>query len=172
MTPGRRLRAEDLGLNPLRPPAMCCRGPAALANEAGVSGTGLALRSSWCLLRLVCHRCPRRPCHKRAIHNSRERSRADTHGQSHGRSDLCRSLPGQVTILPDLALGAEGHTPQTPELLACPVAVAGSGHERPERQTGPRSDGPQPPWAAWPTAPPRVGTGQQMGSEPPTQGST
>jgi hypothetical protein len=28
-----------------------------------------------------------RPCHYRAIHNGRERSHADTHGQSHGRHD-------------------------------------------------------------------------------------
>jgi hypothetical protein len=30
-------------------------------------------------------RHPCRPCHYRAIHNGRERSHADTHGQSHGR---------------------------------------------------------------------------------------
>jgi hypothetical protein len=53
-------------------------------------------------------RHPRRLCHYRAIHNSPERYRADNHGQHHDAYDLRRFLPSQVTILPDLALGAGG----------------------------------------------------------------
>jgi hypothetical protein len=53
----------------------------------------------------------RRPCHKRAIHSSPERSRADNHGQPRSRLDLRRSPSSQVTAAPDLALGAGGRLP-------------------------------------------------------------
>ena len=51
-------------------------------------------------------RHPRRPCHKRAVHSSSDRSPADNHGQRQSSIDLRRSPPSQVTIPPDLALGA------------------------------------------------------------------
>jgi hypothetical protein len=51
-------------------------------------------------------RHPRRPCHKRAIHSSPERSRADNHGQPRSSFDLRRSPSSRVTAAPDLALGA------------------------------------------------------------------
>jgi hypothetical protein len=44
----------------------------------------------------------------RAIHSGPERFPADNHGQRQSLFDLHRSLPPQVTILPDLALGAGG----------------------------------------------------------------
>ena len=47
-----------------------------------------------------------RPCHQRAIHSGLKRSPDDTHGQHHGTGELRRSPPFQVTIPPDLALGA------------------------------------------------------------------
>jgi hypothetical protein len=58
--------------------------------------------------RLGIGRRPRRPCHKRAIHSSPDRSRADNHGQHHDVLDLGRSRSSQVTAAPDLALGAGG----------------------------------------------------------------
>ena len=51
---------------------------------------------------------PRQPCHYRAIHNGRERSQEDTHGQSHGRHYLRRSFSYQVATLPDLAWQVSG----------------------------------------------------------------
>jgi hypothetical protein len=52
------------------------------------------------------HRRPRRPCHKRAIHSSPDRSRADNHGQNRNVLELGRSRSSQVTAAPDLALQA------------------------------------------------------------------
>jgi hypothetical protein len=49
-----------------------------------------------------------RPGHERAIHSSLDRSRADNHGQRQGALDLRGSLPSEVTIPLDLALGAGG----------------------------------------------------------------
>jgi hypothetical protein len=59
--------------------------------------------------RLGIGRRPRRPCHKRAIHSSPERSRADNHGQPRSSLDLRRSHPRRCPAATDLALGAGGH---------------------------------------------------------------
>jgi hypothetical protein len=96
--------SETAGSNPTDP----CRRPVALANEPGVAGAGLTLRSSWCLHSQAYDRRPRLPCHYHASHNGLERSQADTHGQSHARHDLRRSSSGQVTTPADLALQAGG----------------------------------------------------------------
>ena len=63
---------------------------------------------------------PRWSCHKRAIHSSPERSRADNHGQHEGGLDLRRSLPSQVRNMADLALGAGGHLVEACIGLAVP----------------------------------------------------
>jgi hypothetical protein len=61
--------------------------------------------------RLGTRRHPRRPCHKRAIHSSPERSPADNHGQPRSSIELRDSTPSQVMIAADLALGAGGRRP-------------------------------------------------------------
>ena len=54
-----------------------------------------------------------RPCHYRAIHSSRDRSRADTHGQCHRDRGLRRLSSDQVAIILVLALqaGVVGSSP-------------------------------------------------------------
>ena len=72
------------------------------------------------------------PCHKRAIHSSHYRSRADNHGQRHGDRHLRGYPPSQVMILPDLALGAGSHSRQGQYQLAHPAGP----HPEPGRGTG------------------------------------
>jgi hypothetical protein len=101
-------RISTAGARPrrVRTPQSNCRGPAALANETGVTGDGSPCGQVGTHTGRPYERRPRRPCHYRAIHNSPDRSPADTHGQCHGCLKLRRSLPPQVTTPPDLALGA------------------------------------------------------------------
>jgi hypothetical protein len=73
-----------------------------------MTGDGLHRRLMWNRRDTACQAHHRRPCHQRAIHTGRDRSRADKQGQRHGALDLRRSLPSQVMIPPDLALQAEG----------------------------------------------------------------
>ena len=67
-----------------------------------------------------------RPCHQRAIHSGHKRSPADTHRHHHGTGELRRSPPFQVTIPPDLALGAGGQSVEGCIDLALPGRPAES----------------------------------------------
>jgi hypothetical protein len=108
-------------------PTHGCRGPVALANKSGVSGTGLTLRSSWCL-------------DWQATTNVALTGRAttvpfttDTSGCKRTPTDnltaamtcAVRCL-AQVATLPDLALQAGGRGFESPHLH--------HQHERPAQQ--------------------------------------
>jgi hypothetical protein len=82
--------------------------------------TGLTLRSGRRQRRNRVASHPRRPCHKRAIHSSPERSPADSHGQHQGGLDLRRFPSLQVITAPDLALGAGGRLVEACIGLAVP----------------------------------------------------
>jgi hypothetical protein len=85
------------------PPDSCPRG-GGHRRRASPSGRGGANDAT------VYEGHPRWPCHKRAIHSSPERSRADNHGQPRSSLHLRRSPSSQVAAAPDLALGAGGGT--------------------------------------------------------------
>jgi hypothetical protein len=86
-------------------------------------------------------RRPRRPCHYRAIHSGLDRSPADNHGQRQNSFDLRRCPPSQVTISPDLALGAGGRWLGLASALPCPAGRSVPGRGGPERRWRPRPDG-------------------------------
>jgi hypothetical protein len=112
-----RWSTDSAGSNPTRPlpraggPRQRCRHRRCRASPCSRVGAYAARPHE---------RHPCRPCHYRAIHNGRERSHADTHGQFHGRHDLRRSSSGQVATLPDLALPAGGRLVAGLDRLAVP----------------------------------------------------
>jgi hypothetical protein len=115
---------------------------------------------------------PQRPCHKRAIHSSPERSRADNHGQRQSCCDLRRSPPSQVTIWPDLALGAGGHMVEACIGLAVPGRPIGPWSRRtgaPEGvrdQTRPDPRSARGPWRTGTRGARAVTNGHQRPREP------
>jgi hypothetical protein len=82
----------------------------ALAHEAVVTEDGLTLRSRWNQRRNRIPESSSAAVPLAAIHSGHGQSRADNHEQPRSSLDLRRSLQPQVTILPDLALGARGRS--------------------------------------------------------------
>jgi hypothetical protein len=113
-------RVVSTGSDRVRMPPDGCRGPAALANNAGNLRDGPHLA-----VELV----PTLPGSTNfvgcAIHSSHDRSPADTHGQFHGRHHLRRSSSGQVATLPDLALQAGSRHRRRKLPPQYPLAVIG-----------------------------------------------
>jgi len=65
------------------------------------------------------------PCHYRASHSSRDRSRADNHGQCNGGRDLRRLPSDQLAIILELALQAGGRLVAGMDWLAVPGRLIG-----------------------------------------------
>jgi hypothetical protein len=125
-------RVVSTGSDRVRMPPDGCRGPAALANNAGNLRDGPHLA-----VELV----PTLPGSTnfvlvgRAIHSSHDRSPADTHGQCRGGCHLRRSSSDQVAIILDLALQAGGRLVAGLDRLAVPgrpmrSLVAGGDRKR------------------------------------------
>jgi hypothetical protein len=89
----------------------------------------------------LCQGYPRQPCRYSASHSSRDRSRADNHGQCNGGRDLRRLSSDQVTIILELALQAGSRLVEACIGLAVPGRPIGPGRGGPERQRRPRPDG-------------------------------
>jgi hypothetical protein len=94
-------------------------------------------------------RHPCRPCHYRAIHNGRERSHADTHGQSHGRMTcavrhLARWQP-RPNWLRKLVVGWS----RLASALPCPADRSGPWSRRTGARRRPRPDGTGPLGPRW-----------------------